>query len=140
VSPLELLQNLTRHWVEDPDSDVVWTGEHEGRWGLRMAQRARDFTTVWFDVGQITIGFEAYLLPPPRYNTAEVLGYCLKRNYRSWPAFIAADDRGELYVRGRVPIAGLTEEDIETALGTIYELIEISFQPLLKLGYISEVE
>ncbi len=137
MSPIELLQAITLRWVDDPDSDVVWAGEHEGRWGLRMAQQARDFTTVWFDVGEITIGFEAYLLPPPRYNTAEVLSYCLKRNYRSWPAYIAADDRGELYVRGRVPVAHLAEDDIETAVGAIYQLIEISFQPLLRLGYVS---
>ena len=135
MSPSELLASITRAWVDDPDSDVVWTGEHEDRWGLRMAQQTRDFTTVWFAVGEITIGFEAYLLPPPRYNQAEVLAYCLKRNYRSWPAYIAADDRGELYVRGRIPIANLTEADIETAVGSIYELIEISFRPLLKLGF-----
>lgn len=101
-----------------------------------MRQQARDFTTIWFDVGTITIGFEAYLLPPPRHREAEVLTYCLKRNYRAWPAFIAADNRGELYIRGRIPIAGLSAEAIETAVGAVYELIEISFRPLLRLGYL----
>ena len=138
MSPIELLQTITRGWVDDPNSDVVWAGEHEGRWGLRMAQQARDFTTVWFDVGDITIGFEAYLLPPPRFNAPEVLSYCLKRNYRSWPAYIAADDRGELYVRGRIPVTNLAENDIETAVGAIYQLSEISFQPLLRRGYVTQ--
>lgn len=137
MTPSELLRRLTTEWVDDPLSDVVWAGEHDGRWGLRMAQHNRDFTTIWFDVGEITIGFEAYLLPPPRFNQAAALEYCLKRNSRSWPAFIAADDRAELYIKGRIPVAHITDSDIETAVGAVYELVEVSFKPLLQLGYIS---
>ncbi len=138
MSSADLLRRVTTEWVEDEDSDVVWCGEHEGRWGIRMAQQARDFTTIWFDVGEITIGFEAYLLPPPPHNTGEALAYCLKRNWKSWPAYIAADDRGELYVKGRIPIAHISGEDIERAVGAVYELIEVSFRPLLAVGYLPD--
>lgn len=136
MSPAEeLLRRVTTQWVEDESSDVVWCGEHDGRWGIRMAQQTRDFTTTWFDVGEITIGFAAYLLPPPPRNQAAVLDYCLKRNWKSWPAYIAADDRSELYVKGRIPVAGITEDDIETAVGAVYGLVELAFRPLLALGY-----
>ncbi|MCP3975157.1 MAG: hypothetical protein GY720_11775 [bacterium] len=137
VTPGELLRAVTTGWAEDADSDVVWAGEHEGRWGIRMAQQTRDFTTIWFDIGEITIGYEAYLLPPPRHNQAAVLEQCLKRNHRSWPAYIAADDRGELYVRGRVRVAHLTSDGIETAVGSVYQLVEVAFGPLLALGYVA---
>ena len=136
MNPGELLRQVTTEWVEDEESDVVWCGEHDGRWGIRMAQQARDFTTVWFDVGEITIGFEAYLLPPPPHDVAAALAFVLKRNWRSWPAYVAADDRGELYVKGRIPVAHITAEDIETAVGAIYELVETTFRPLLSLGYL----
>ena len=137
MTPAELLQTVTQGWLDDPESDVVWAGEHEGLWGIRMAQSARDFTTVWFDVGEITIAFAAYLLPPPPHNPDAVFDHCLRRNHRSWPAYIAADDRGELYVRGRIPIANISAEDIETAVGSVYELVELAFKPLLALGYTS---
>lgn len=140
MTAAELLHEVTTGWVADADSDVVWTGAHDGRWGLRMAQQARDFTTIWFDVGDITIGFEAYLLPPPPYNKDAVFQQCLKRNHRSWPAYIAADDRGELYVRGRIPVAHLTADDIETAVGAVYQLVEVAFRPLLHLGYLPPAE
>jgi hypothetical protein len=136
VTPAELLRAVTQEWLEDPKSDVVWAGDHEGFWGIRMAQTARDFTTIWFDVGEITIGFAAYLLPPPPHNRDAVLDHCLRRNHRSWPAYIAADDRGELYIRGRIPIAHITADDIETAVGSVYELVELAFKPLLQLGYL----
>lgn len=138
MSPTELLRSVTQDWLADAQSDVVWAGEHEGLWGIRMAQTSRDFTTIWFDVGEITIGFAAYLLPPPPHNRDAVLEQCLKRNHRSWPAYIAADDRGELYIRGRIPVANIVAEDIETAVGSVYELVEIAFKPLLALGYLSE--
>ena len=138
MSPAEeLLRRVTTEWTEDETSDVVWCGEHDGRWGIRMAQQTRDFTTVWFEVGEITIGFEAYLLPPPRHNQPAVLDYCLKRNWKSWPAYIAADDRSELYVKGRIPVGNITEDDIETAVGAVYELVDVAFKPLLSLGYLS---
>jgi hypothetical protein len=65
-----------------------------------------------------------------------VFDQCLRRNHRSWPAYIAADDRGELYIRGRIPAVHITAEDIETAVGSVYELVEIAFRPLLELGYL----
>ena len=136
MTPQELLEDTTQRWADDPDSDVVWTGAHEGRWGIRMSQQARDFTTVWFDVGDITIGFEAYLLPPPPDSgKAAVFEFCLKRNHRSWPAYIAADSRGELYIRGRIPVDYVTEDDIERAVGAVYEVVETSFRQLIELGY-----
>jgi len=136
VTPAELLRTVTQAWVDDAASDVVWAGAHEGRWGIRMAQQTRDFTTVWFDVGEITIGFEAYLLPPPRFNREGMFEQCLKRNHRSWPAYIAADDKGELYIRGRIPVANIVADDIETAVGAVYQLVELAFKPLLQLGYL----
>ena len=136
MTPAELLRGVTEEWLEDPESDVVWAGEHEGLWGIRMAQSSRDFTTIWFDVGDITIGLAAYLLPPPPHSRDAVFDHCLRRNHRSWPAYIAADDRGELYIRGRIPVAHITAEDIETAVGSVYELVELAFKPLLQLGYL----
>lgn len=140
MTAAELLQAVTLEWLEDAESDVVWAGSHEGQWGIRMAQRSRDFTTIWFDVGEITIGFAAYLLPPPPHNREAVFDHCLRRNHRSWPAYIAADDRGELYVRGRIPVTNVTADDIETAVGAVYELVELAFKPLLELGYLSRDE
>ncbi len=135
MTPVELLRQVTEDWLEDPESDVVWAGAHEGLRGIRMAQTARDFTTIWFDVGEITIGFAAYLLPPPPHSRDAVFDHCLRRNHRSWPAYIAADDRGELYIRGRIPVANITADDIETAVGSVYELVELAFRPLIELGY-----
>ena len=131
----QLLESTTTRWVEDEASDVAWAGDFEGRWGLRMAQQTRDFTTIWFDVGELTVGFEAYLLPNPPQGREEVYRLCLARNEASWPAFISTDRSGDLYVRGRIPLSDLTADSIDRAVGAVYEVVELSFRPLIRLGF-----
>jgi hypothetical protein len=130
-----LLERVSAAWVDDPDSDVVWAGAHEGRWGVRMSQQAREATTTWFDVGDHTVGFEAYLLPKPSHHADEVYRHCLIRNDRSWPATIAIDRRGDLNIVGRIPLAAFDDEHLEQALGAVYEVVELSFRRLVATGY-----
>lgn len=132
---LRLLVAITARWVDDPESDVVWAGEHEGLWGIRMAQRVRDFTTVWFDVGERTVGLEAYLLPNPPHGHEAVYRLSLSRNWSSWPVAIAVDRTGDLYVRGRIPLSDLDEEAIDRAVGAVYEVVDITFRTLVDIGF-----
>jgi hypothetical protein len=102
-----------------------------------MTQRAREATTIWFDVGDLTVGFEAYLLPAPVHDAEAVYRHCLARTYRAWPAAIALDDRGDLYVMGRIPLAALDAEHLSQVVAAVYQVIELSFHPLLRRGYLS---
>ena len=131
----DLLKRVSAAWVDDPDSDVVWAGTHEGRWGVRMRQQAREATTTWFDVGDHTVGFEAYLLPKPSHHAAEVYRHCLARNHRAWPATIVIDRRGDLTIVGRIPLAAFDDELLEQALAAVYEVVELSFRRLIATGY-----
>ena len=78
----ERLGAVFRSWVEDPGSDVVATELVDGRWAVRMAQQTRDFTTVWVEPGDRTVGFEAYVLPSPPKQLEEVYRLLLVRNHR----------------------------------------------------------
>ena len=131
----QLLEQVTTAWVDDPASDVVWAGAYEGRWGIRMRQTCRDATTVWFSVGDLTVGYEAYLLPKPPQARELVYRHCLARTYRAWPAAIAIDDQGDLFVRGRIHLDRLTESAIDEAVGAVYEVVELSFPQLVKLAF-----
>jgi hypothetical protein len=136
LSAADRLTTLLQSWVANPDNDAEWTGVHEGRIGLRVAQRARDYTTIWFDVGQRTVGVEAFLLPAPPHNRAAVHEYCLNRNRISWPAYIARNQQGDLFVMARHPVDTLDVETIEGLVGAVYETIELAFPTLLQIGFI----
>lgn len=130
-----LVVATTQAWVRDDESDVVWAGSYEGRWGIRMAQRCRDFTTIWFTIGQRTVGYEAFLLPEPPRNRADAFRLCLARNQTSWPVAIALDRQGDLSVSGRIPLESLTAAALDQAVGSVYEIVELTFRPLLEIGF-----
>ena len=130
-----LVAHATAAAEADPESDIVWSGVYEGKLGLRMRQTCREATTIWFTVGDLTVGFEAYLLPAPIHEVAAVYRHCLVRAYRSWPAALAIGPDGGLYVIGRIPLAALDAAHLDQAIAAVYEVVEMSFLPLIQLGY-----
>lgn len=131
----ELLGTVSQAWVEDESSDVVFAGEHEGRWAVRMAQQARDFTTVWFDVGNLTVGYEAYVSPNPPHGHLEVYRQLLRRNERLWRVHFAIDKHEDVFLVGRVALAELAPPVLDEVLGAIYEAVELSFRSLIEAGF-----
>lgn len=130
-----LIIEMTAEWVDDEESAVVWSGEYEGRLGLRMSQETRDFTTLWFEIGQRTVGLEAYLLPAPQVHREEVYRQCLFRNRRSWPVSIAVDRDGDLYIGGRISLDLLDRARLDQAVAAVYELVDLSFRSLVRIGF-----
>lgn len=129
------LGGIFARWVDDPESDVVAAELVEGRWAVRMAQQTRDFTTVWVEPGERTVGFEAYLLPPPPRHADEVFRQLLFRNHGAWRVHFAIDGNREIYLRGRVEVARADESTLQYVFAEIYELVELAFRPLLDAGY-----
>lgn len=137
-SARNLVADVTSSWVADPRNDVVWSGEYEGRRGVRVAQQVRDFTTVWFDVGDRTLGYEAYVAPAPPFNREEVYRQCLVRNATGWRVRFAVDAEGALLLRGRIPLEHLTASELDAILGAVYDMVEVSFRAIISSGFVRE--
>ena len=121
-------------WLDDPDSSVEYSEELEGRVAVRMRQQARDATTVWFEVGERSLKFEAYFMPAPP-SAEEVHRQALTRNMSSWRVFFALDDEGSVVLRGRLPAERVTLEELDFVLGEIYEMVEVAFRPMIRAGF-----
>lgn len=133
-----LVATVTDAWAADPDSDVVWAGDHEGRRGVRMRQTVRDYTTVWFEVGDRTLGVEAYVLPAPPFNREEVYRQCLVRNAGTRRIHFALDRDGDIVLSGRVPRQEVTEGELELMLGEVYAMVEVAFRPFVHAAFSRE--
>lgn len=127
----EVLERRIAGWLEDEGSSVVDAEEVEGRWAVRMGQVTREATTVWFRVGERSLEYEAYVLPAGE-GSADLFRQALHRNMRGWRCFFALDGEGALLLRGRLPEAQVTDQELDLALGEIYEAIEVGFRPLLR--------
>ncbi|MGD2060064.1 MAG: YbjN domain-containing protein [Acidimicrobiia bacterium] len=130
----EVLEERIRRWIDDPGSTVEYAEEVEGRWAVRMRQETRDATTVWFDVGQRSLSFEAYVMPQPA-APGEVHRQALVRNWRAWRVFFAVDAEGAIVLRGRLPSDRVTLDELDRVLGEIFETIELAFRPMVRAGF-----
>lgn len=130
----EILDERIRLWLEDPESSVVYSEELEGRIAVRMTQQARDATTVWFEVGERSLKFEAYFMPAP-LAPEEVHRQALVRNMGSWRAFFAVDAEGALVLRGRLEADRVTIEELDFVLGEVYDMVEVAFRSMIRSGF-----
>jgi hypothetical protein len=99
-----------------------------------MRQDVRDATTVWFDIGQRSLQFEAYVMPAP-LMPAEVHRQALVRNARAWRCFFAVDGEGAIVLRGRLSADRVTLDELDRVLGEVFETIEIAFRPMVRAGF-----
>lgn len=129
------LGEVAAEWVADTESDVVYCERDGNRWAVRMKQQTRDFTTVWFEVGDRSLRWEAYVLPAPSRGLDDVYRLCLVRNQRAWRAHFGIDHGGDIYLRGRLALELVSRAEVDFALAEIYELVEITFRPLLRVGF-----
>lgn len=124
------LRAAIQTWLTDPDGDVVYAEEVEGRWAVRMRQTVRDATTVWWDEGTYTISAEAYVLPAPSEAARQAYRLALRRNHATWRAHFALDTEGAVVLRGRVA-SDAPFDELDGLLGEIYQMVETTFRPLV---------
>lgn len=128
------LEDAIQRWLTDPDSDVTYAEKVENRWAVRMRQSVRDATTVWWEVGDYTISAEAYVLPAPPSEATDAYRLVLSRNWSTWQAHFALDAEGAFVIRGRLG-RDASFEDLDRLLGEIYQLVELTFRPLVTRAF-----
>lgn len=127
-----LLAQVVDSWVADPDSDVIYAENVEGRLAVRMRQQVREATTVWFWVGDRSLIAEAYVIPAPAEAEA-AYRQALIRNGRSFRVNFALDHEGALVLRARIPLGRVDAVELSYLLAEIYETVETSFRSLVGL-------
>ena len=109
----------------------------EPRWYVRMRGEEKEFTTVWLTLGQRTLRYETYVMPDPKDNRAELLEMLLRRNDDLTGAHFSIGAEDAVYLRGEIPDASVTADEIDRILGTLYAVVEQHFGALVRLGFAS---
>ncbi|MEM8745122.1 MAG: YbjN domain-containing protein [Actinomycetota bacterium] len=107
------------------------------RWYVRMTGDEKDFTTVWFTLGQRTLRHETYVMPAPEENDRELYLSLLRRNERLVGAHFSIGDEDAVFLRGEVPNDGIDRDTVDRILGTVYSTVEQSFGALIRIGFAS---
>lgn len=107
----------------------------ELRWYVRMSGEEKDFTTIWFTLGQRTLRYETYVMPAPEQNFALLYETVLRRNEKLVGAHFSIGLEDAIYLRGEIGLRTLNETELDRIIGTLYATVEQAFWPLLEIGY-----
>jgi hypothetical protein len=113
--------------------------EHEqvepGRFVVVLPGRAKLRTTVSLAVGREALVVNAFVCRQPDENAEGVYRWLLQQNTRLFGVAFALDRLGDIYLVGRMPVAGLREDDLDRLLGSLLRASDESFNTLLRLGF-----
>lgn len=145
-SSLEALEALISQWLEafaaeNPTLEAIdrgEAGEPEPRWYVRLRGTEKEHITIWLTLGQRTLRYEAYVLPAPQENVAAVHEMALRRNNQLVGAHFAIGDEDALFLRGEIPLAWLTEPELDRIVGSLYSYTEQAFPGLIRLAFASK--
>jgi hypothetical protein len=105
------------------------------RWYVRMRGDDKEFTTVWFTLGQRTLRYETHVMPAPEENDAELFEHLLRRNDRLVGAHFSIGIEDAIFLRGEMPVGQVNHDELDRVLGTLYADVEQCFQSLLRIGF-----
>jgi hypothetical protein len=129
---------LERQLAENPAVAALDRGEPgEHRWYLRLLGEEKEVFAVWWTLRQRTLHYETYVMPDPPENRGEVFELLLRRNARIFGAAFNIGDEDAVYLAGQVPLAQLDEGELDRILGTLWEWVERTFRPAMRLGFAS---
>jgi hypothetical protein len=110
-------------------------GEH--RWYLRLRGEQKEVFAVWWTLGQRTLRYETYVMPAPEEQRAEVFELLLRRNAGIFGAAFNIGDEDAVYLAGQMPLAEVDDGELDRVLGTMWEWVERTFRPAMRLGFAS---
>jgi hypothetical protein len=96
-------------------------------------------TACLLTVGARAVDIEAFVVRRPEENHEGVYAYLLRRNARMYAVAWAIDDTGDIYLRGRLPLAAVSADELDRVLGSVLEYADGSFNTLLELGFGSSI-
>ena len=116
--------------VERSEDDIV-------RWFVRVLGEEKDVWTAWLTLRQRTLKFETYVMPAPEENEAEFYRQLLRRNHSLTGLAFEIGDEDALFLAGSMPVAAVTEAELDRILGSLWAAVELCFRPALRIGFAS---
>jgi hypothetical protein len=126
--------------LEGPVAHAEWvqTVEYDAeipRWYVRFGCEGRDAATIYFDLHQRTLRYEVYFMPDPPAHHEELYRFLLQRGHAMYGAHFSIGPDGDIYLVGRVLLEHLDATELDRIIGVLYEAVERSFQPAVRLGF-----
>ena len=129
--------------VEDflTDTGVEWErGARGGEFVVTLPGEKKLKTVVSLVVGDSDLSVSAFVIRNPDENHEDFYRSLLRRNLRLPGLAYAIDGSGDVYVTGRVPLAGVDADRLDQVLGVVLEAADAPFNELLVIGFLTSMQ
>jgi hypothetical protein len=96
-------------------------------------------TMTWLIAGAHSLHVEAFFCRQPDENHAAFYRFLLERGSRMYGMAFALDQTGDVYLVGRLPLAAISNEEIDRLLGCVLSYADENFDQALMLGFASAI-
>ena len=115
-------------------------GVHEGELVVTLPGERKLRTVVSLVVGERVLELRAFVVRNPDENHEEVYRFLLRRTLRLPGLGYAVDASGDVYLTGRMPLAGLDEDSLDELLGAVLTACDEPFNELRRLGFWTSIQ
>jgi hypothetical protein len=106
---------------------------------VRLPGQRKLATMTWLIVGSHSLHVEAFFCRQPDENHARFYRFLLERNGRMYGVHFAVDPVGDVYLVGRIPLAGVTGAELDRLLGCVLTYSDENFNSALAIGFESSI-
>ncbi|MFE9888258.1 YbjN domain-containing protein [Streptomyces scopuliridis] len=117
------------------NAELAWERPEPGSYVVTLPGTRKLSTTCSLRVGRHALSLNAFVIRHPDENAEGVHRWLLERNLKLYGVSYAVDGLGDIYLTGKLPLAAVTEDEIDRLLGSVLEAADGSFNTLLELGF-----
>lgn len=119
---------------------LEWREEAVDRLTVDLPGEWKRQVTTTLKVGDHSLTASAFVVRHPDENHAGMHRWLLERNARLSGIAFTIDPVGDVYLIGRLPLAAVTEDEVDALLGRVLDAADSSFNALLELGFSSAIK
>jgi hypothetical protein len=94
---------------------------------------------VRLEVGPHALAIHAFVCRRPDENHEGVYRWLLERNLRMFAVAFSLDAAGDIFLDARLPLGGITAEEVDRLLGSVLTYADESFNTILELGFATSI-
>lgn len=123
---------VVHRWITD--RDVAAAVDADG-WTVVLHGERKRSVTVRLSVGDHTLVARSFFMRAPDEGAAEVYALLLRRNLRSYTVRFALHPDGDVLLIGVVPVAAVTDDELDRMLGQLLAVADETFDEALRRGF-----
>jgi hypothetical protein len=121
------------------ESGLQWEREGDSMFHIELPGERKLKTPVRLDVGDHSLSVHAFVCRKPDENHEVVYRWLLERNMKMYAVAFGLDASGDIYLDARLPLDGLTADEVDRILGSVLTYADESFNTILELGFASSI-